>query len=406
MRIIPHNFKQRTKFLKAQLQKKENIKISSSQFNDAIAKSYGWIHYHEMKTHIKNHTTYSNTQEYNLTIDEENDLITKKIEQILILCRNLIIKDESNQIEFEQVTTRLCYFIYSFLSASLLNKKISITKKNALPLHSEQLKLNTLISTINYNERIQSTIALIKNKTTESLSMKDSIWIINTSEFEALSDHLLFLKKIKHTVEVIKINKDCQISIDFNDCNKHQFFVYPDNFNKNNNCFISTPEAITNKIIQSSNHILADKININGVMKSHKPSHDHCNLIIYINADICDFSQEYSVFITQARLFGVASIICTNSIDDFTLKNKDIQHQIIGNSFTKIINIHEEAFMSLILSNIKMKNLSKIQKYADENREISSIARFSINLRQSNVESFVFLNKEGDIHSLVGEVLT
>jgi hypothetical protein len=410
MRIIPQNFKQRTKFLKNQLQKKENIKISSTKFNDVMARSYGWLHYHEMKIKMDKcekslfslFHNYSLIEEYNLTIEQEQALINKKISEISIFYIDILGINETSKRELEKLLINLHHFIYPFIAHGLIQKKENRVKQKAFPLNENNLRIHSLISTDNYKERVNYTLSLIRDRKNGKLSIKNSIWIINTSEFESLSEHISFLKDNNHIVETTILSNDLEVSIDLKNIQKHHFLVYPDNYNPKFDNFKSTPLSIISDLKDSVNKLLVDSINEDSLRDS-KPIRINGNLILYVNSDISDLPISYGVFVAQARSFGIASIIATKSRDYFVSNEnqKETKYTIIANSSTHIVNIKERLSIKMILGNLEDEKVNKIKNYISKNKEITAIAMLSIDFNADISDSLVFLNKNGEVHSLI-----
>jgi hypothetical protein len=414
MRIIPQNFKQRTKFLKSQLQKKENIKISSTKFNDVMARSYGWLHYHEMKTKMDKcekslfslFHNYSLIEEYNLTIEQEQALINKKISEISIFYIDILGINNISKRELEKSLINLHHFIYPFVAHGLIQKKENRVKQKAFPLNENNLRIHSLISTDNYKERINYTLSLLRGKKNSKLSIKNSVWLINTSEFESLSEHILFLKDNSYVVEITILSKDIEVSIDLKNIKKHQFFVYPDNYNPKFDNFRSTPLSIISNLKASLSASFVDNINKDSLI-DEKPIRIDGNLMFYVNSDISDIPISYGVFVAQARSFGIASVVTTKSRDYFVSdKNRrESKYAIIANSSTQIVNIKENLSIKMILGNIEEEKVDKIKNYISKNKEVTAIAMLSIDFNADISDSLVFLNKKGEIHSLIEQAV-
>lgn len=409
MKIIPVNFEENSEIIRKKIELKECIDISSVELNNAISLAYGWSSYDDMIKNIKENDNSLFLKELNLNLDEEKTLVTKKLNEISLLCLRIMAKDENNTDNLDYTTVlRLFLIIKPFISKNLYDKEENYAKLNILPLDEERLRVHSIISENNYKDRIRYILALIKNKKSNTLSIQNSLWIINKSEYEIIYEHILFLKESKFDVSIIKVNEKTSLEIDFKNLNKeskkHYFYVFPDSFSKDNSNSIKlTPNSIIEKLKKEIEKYLELKDFNSNPIDVIDPNKRKLNLSLYLNSDIFNLDNQYCVFLSQARCFGIASIIGIKNIKEFSLNN-DIYKNIILNSNNKIININETFYDNLLLGDINKKEVEKISEYIYKNKDISSIAKLSIGVLGDYRGSIVFLNNKGEIHSLLDKV--
>lgn len=338
MKIKPIGFKTRTKIFKNSIKKQLNIRITSTEINDALARAYGWQHYHEM-----NKSNCKFLEEYNLSFDEllslKDSIINSTIKVILNheikKLNNPLIKETKdlyklNDEDFFKLEKEYPDFIpkvekisqslqknntYKIIASFLLDKKdpifIRINKqylKDFIPLPEYVLKTHLLISNSDEKNRINNILSMINVKLLKS---GYSHWILSSKEFKHIEP------KIRDLIDknnVIIYNSKTYLDQKFHN-NKHYFYIYDQN-SLSGNTKLPKPEIIIDLIrekISSKLKFYNKKIISNPEVIEDKKQ-DFGTL--YINIDLFSkLNSSTAVFFAQARSLRISCIAGTRDIN-------------------------------------------------------------------------------------------
>lgn len=415
MKIYPQDFKRKAKSAKAAIRKIFTAKVASTKLNDALARAYGWQHYHELNQSIKNKVTANYEQD--LEFNDYSRLIDHIHQEIIALIGETKLEEIEDQLkinfdEMDEPPKEITDFINSieeilssgkfsqsefFRSyyATLEEKRHLNVLRTAFDINSDRLRTHTMLFNKNSRTRILNLMKIFKPK---YFREGRGLWFVTESEFSVLKPRIL--KIIKDENFLVANLKDKSFNFDEFfllseiDPLDHLFFVYPDDYTSNLDKNTLPPEHFIKLL--SSEMSKEFSRNIDGPIDVITPRKNTFT-ILYVNEVITNIPKGYAIKVAQSRSFGIASVVGSNSYKDAEGRIGEELYSLLANSNIHGFDSNDVEAIEKIERSLDIKSF-KQEKFLSKGSSLISLPapfRYTLN------RNYIVLDKDANIEKTI-----